>query len=209
MPKAARISPRLPTRHEGPNGKGVNMARKKFVLLGALLAVVVFALALAPSATLAGKKTKTRVRGYVSALDTAANKVTIHDTKNNTDVTLNVVEKTKIRKNKVKDAALADLTVGDWAKAKYSANSGDARRIRAKSPKAQGEITVIGANSVTIKNRQGVQVTLQVTADTKIRRHHERVTLAKLAVGDHAKANYEPATMQAKRIRARGGSAHD
>lgn len=179
------------------------MTKMKFILAGTLLALAAFALVLGPTSTLAAKKNMVKVKGYISAIDTTAGTVEITDAAGNA-VTVNVVEKTKIHKNNVEGAAIESLALGDKAKAKYNADTLDAKRIQAKSPKAHGVITAVDADSVTIKNAQGVEVTILVTVNTKITRNDAPATLADLVVGDQAKAKYDPTTMEAKHVHASG-----
>lgn len=179
------------------------MIKMKFILTGTLLALAALALVHTPTSALAAKKNMAKVKGYISAIDTTAGTVEITDAAGNA-VTVNVVEKTKIHKNNVEGAAIDALALGDKAKAKYNADTLDAKRIHAKSPRVHGVITAVGANSVTIENGQGVEVTVLVTANTKIKRNGAPATLADLVVGDQAKAKYDPTTMEARHVHASG-----
>jgi hypothetical protein len=182
------------------------MSKTKVILTGAVFALIALALVLSPtSASLAKKaKTKAKAKGYITAIDAAAGTVTIADSKSGQAVTVTVTESTKLRKNKTKGASLADLVVGDKAKTKYNADTLDAKRIRAKSPKAHGELSAIDldAKTVTIQPAVGEPIVLQVTDDTRIKRDHEKATLDELQVGDRVKAKQDPTTMSVLRIRA-------
>jgi Cu/Ag efflux protein CusF len=186
------------------------MSKSKLYIAGALAALFVLALALAPNHAFAKQgKHQLKAKGVVTAIDTTAGTVTIHDKKSDQDVTVSVTEMTRIHKNENEHATLADLAVGDKAAARYDTATMNAKRIQAKSPKVKpakvvGTISAIDADaqSVTIQPKKGDAVTVFVTADTKINRNDAPATFADLVVGDHAAAKYDPNTMQATKINA-------
>lgn len=72
--------------------------------------------------------------------------------------------------------------------------------------RARGVISAVdtNANTVTIADRSGSSVTLNVTPATEIRKDNlKKATLAQLAVGDTADARYDTTTMNAQRIDAK------
>ncbi|MBI4673000.1 MAG: hypothetical protein HY741_15200 [Chloroflexi bacterium] len=72
--------------------------------------------------------------------------------------------------------------------------------------RARGPITAIdtSASTVTILDRGGASVTLNVTSATEIRKDSKKnVPLSGLAVGDKADARYDTTTMNAQRIKAK------
>lgn len=71
--------------------------------------------------------------------------------------------------------------------------------------RARGAITEIDSNAstVTIADRSGGSVTLNVTTGTEIRKDSKHTTLAALTVGDKVDARYDTSTLIAKRIDAK------
>lgn len=170
-----------------------------------LLALFALTLSLSPTNALAKKNhSKSKVQGTITAIDTTAGTVTILNAKTNTPVTVTVDSSTRIRHDRTKHATLADLVVGDRAKAKFNADTMLAKRIRASGPKLIGTITAVNTtlSTVTIQPTSGSPVTLTVTNATKIKRDHKKAALTSLVVGDSAKAKYNAQTLQASKIHA-------
>lgn len=181
------------------------MSRGKWFLAGVLAAFVVLGLVIAPAPAAAAKKNTTKAKGLITAIDLNAGTVTLADKKSGAALTVTVDEATRVRKNKDKSATLADLVVGDKAKVRYKSEGLTAKRIRATSPKARGEIVAIdfGAQLVSIRSKAGSVVTVLVDAETKLKRNKDAAELADLQVGDRAKAKYDWMTMVAARIWAK------
>ena len=157
-----------------------------------------------------------KVEGTITGVDTVLKTVTIAPNNGGAAVTIRVTNSTKIEVSGKEHATLADLKVGQRAEAKYEVvpatasalSYNNALKIEAKWLKRwniDGEITQITgsfpANSaVTITPKKGNQVTLIVTADTKIEvAGKDHATFTDLKVGQRAVAQYEvvPATASA------------
>lgn len=71
--------------------------------------------------------------------------------------------------------------------------------------RARGGITAIDTtlSTVTVSDRSGNTVTLNVTTATEIRKDSRRTNLSALAVGDSVDARYDTTTMNAQRIDAK------
>lgn len=181
------------------------MSKGKWVLAGVLVVWAALSVALAPASAEAGKKNTTRAKGLITAIDPNVGTVTIVDKKSGAAVTVTVDDETRVRKNKDKSATLADLVIGDKAKVRYKSEGLTAKRIRATSPKARGEIVAIdfGAQTVTIQSKKGGTVTVLGDADTRLKRNKTAAELADLQVGDRARAKYDWMTMVAARIWAK------
>ncbi|MBI4674752.1 MAG: hypothetical protein HY741_24160 [Chloroflexi bacterium] len=145
------------------------------------------------------------VNGVITAVDTTAQTVTINDHRTG-PVTLNVTATTRLRVDDNENATLADLAVGQFARAAYNPGTLDALRIWAFNPKIAGSISALDetAQTVTIQPRFGAAVTLNVTANTKIMKHHVPIAFSDLKVGDKVFASYNPQTMEALRIEVKG-----
>lgn len=185
------------------------MFKKVFGFTLTVMALFIAFSAILPGAASAkggnGGHNKGRARGPITAIDTSANTLTIAD-RSGSSVTLNVTAGTKIRKDNIKKATLAQLAVGDTADARYDTTTMNAQRIDAKRPKVEGTITAIdlGAQSVTIQPKSGAAVTVLATTTTKIERNDVHATLADFKLGDFGQAHYNALTMQASKIEATG-----
>ncbi len=160
-----------------------------------------------------------KVEGKIAAVDVAANTVTITPKKGGADVVLSVDASTKIKRNG-KKVAIADLQVGDKANAKYNPASMLASKIEAKNKSGNGSSgselkgVIAGvdttASTVTITPKSGgANVTLNVDANTSIKRNGKSAGLADLLVGDNVEAKYDPSSMLASKLEvhsASGGS---
>ena len=71
--------------------------------------------------------------------------------------------------------------------------------------RARGAITAVDTslNTVTITDRNGGSVTLNVTSATEIRKDSRRTNISALAFGDSVDARYDTTTMNAQRIDAK------
>lgn len=147
-----------------------------------------------------------KAKGRIAAVDVAGSSVTISDNRTGALVQVFADASTEIRKNNIKNAAVADLTVGDRVEARYDAASFVAKEIRAKSAKVEGTLTMVdlAANTVTITPLGGTPVVLNVTPATKIERNEIHVTLGQLVVGDAAEAKFDATTMNASKIETTG-----
>ncbi len=190
------------------------MNKSKLIFAGGLLALLTFTLLFSTTSVFAKKdhpKPNTHVRGTITALDTTAGTITIQDKKSGDVVTVTADESTRIHKNNNESATLADLAVGDKAHARYNQETLVAKRIQAKSPKAEldkvhGTITAIDGPNVTVAPKKGDPVTVVVTEATKVSRDDVAATLADLVVGDRANAKYDPNTMEATKLNASSAS---
>lgn len=181
------------------------MTKSRMIFATALVALVAFGLFLSPANALAKSgKHQDKAKGTITAIDTTANTVTIHDAKSALDVIVNVDDSTVIHLDNKQGAALTDLAVGDKAHARYNTTTMVAKRIQAKSPKVVGTISAINGNAVTIQPATGDPVTVNVTDATKLERNVQDATLADLVVGDTAMAKYNPQTMDASKLSAEG-----
>ncbi len=142
----------------------------------------------------------TQVVGAITAIDYTGKLVTITPPAPGTAVTLNVTASTEIEVPGKDEATLDDLKVGDPVKAKYEtatppATIPNALEIAVQAAKVQGEITVLGANTVTITPKAGDPVILTVTGRTELKVWgKESAVFADLKEGDWVKAEYIPAT---------------
>jgi len=139
-----------------------------------------------------GNGHEAKAKGFIAAVDVNAGTITVSDRKNGL-VTVGVDSSTEIRKNGNKNATISDLTIGDRVDARYDPTTLIANRVRVKSAKVEGVLTAVdlGNSTVTITPSGGSPITLFVTADTKIERNEEHVTLADLQVGDLAEARFD------------------
>lgn len=135
--------------------------------------------------------TKAKKRGVVHGIVEAvgSDSVTLK-TKKGLSVTIDVDADTKIIVNR-KPGALADIEVGYRAAAKPSKNGGAARWLRAYERPApglvvHGAVESVGSDSITVKKKNGDSVTIDVTANTKIRVNGKAAELADIEAGDRA-----------------------
>jgi hypothetical protein len=135
-----------------------------------------------------------RKAGEVTAVDTAASAFTLQ-TRQGEAVTIHVDENTRFRSRDGKITKLADLQPGMVALAIGQAQADGsllARSVAANEKpnfdiKAAGQVTAVdatGAQTFTIKNREGQETTFKVTGETVFRDRRGVVkTLADLQVG--------------------------
>lgn len=83
-------------------------------------------------------------------------------------------------------------------------DAGDKGKGKKPAGKVEGTITAVGASSVTIQARSGGQVTVGVTAATKIERNDRHVSLSAFKVGDRGEALFNPTTKVASKVEAVG-----
>jgi len=155
------------------------------------------------------------MHGTVSAVDTAANTVTITPEGGGEDVVLTVSESTVIKRDDTV-ITLADLVVGDLVEAKYDTVTMIASKIEVEvgegdndedESEIHGTIAAIdtAASTVTITPEGGGEdVVLTVNDETIIKRGDVAITFADLIVGDYVEAKYDPATMVAIKIEEGG-----
>jgi Domain of unknown function (DUF5666) len=131
----------------------------------------------------------TVVRGAVEGV--GSNSITIKQ-RDGSSVTVAVNSDTKIRVNG-KPGALSDIETGYRAVVVRTAVGGPAKAISAHEEHGhravvKGIVDGVGANSITIKQRNGASATIAVTADTKIRvkGHHGAAALTDIQVGFRA-----------------------
>src|SRR3989304_9103345 len=151
-----------------------------------------------------------QVSGTITVIDTAGKKVTITPAQG-TEVVLTVTDATEIDVPGKKDATLADLKVGDRAKAKYDEAKKEALEIEVKGPqdpdeaKVNGTIAAISGDKVTIHPPQGADIVLTVGAGADIEVWgKDPAGVGDLKVGDRVKAEYNPATLQALGLNVQG-----
>lgn len=104
-------------------------------------------------------------------------------------------------------ATFAAIAVGDSAHALYDTSTGIALAVEAESPHhalalVDGQVTAVGASSITIAPRQGSPVTLAVNAATQIQLNGRSSKLTAIATGDIAQALYDSGTLVAVGIEA-------
>lgn len=131
-----------------------------------------------------------------------------------TTVTLTITADTTLEKNDA-PAAITDFVVGDPIEARYNPDTLVAVKVESSNDqsdnhdgesdgKVEGLITAVGTDSVTITTESGKAVTVNVTANTKLERNDQHVTLDAFKVGDTAEAKFDPATFEAFKIEAVG-----
>ena len=170
---------------------------------------------------------RTEVEGVVTAIDLAANKVTIQ-TQSGALVDVTAGPNTEIERND-QHTTLATFQVGDRAEAKFDVQ-GIAIKIEAETAGAvdddanddrgdnsgsgsqggqltrvEGTITAIdlAASKVTIRTQSGPLVDVVAGPNTKIERNDVHVTLAAFQVGDQAEARFD-ATGATVKLEAEG-----
>ena len=178
------------------------MFQTRNILTGVLVALFALTLFAAPTNVFA-KKDQDKAKGAVTAIDLGTNSLTVNDRKDGL-VTITVDDSTEIRKDKIKNATLADLVVGDNVDARYNTTTLVATRVRAKSPKIEGTVTAVDttANTVTIEKSGGLAITVQAVEHTKIEYNGKHATLADFQIGDRGQAVYNPQTFVASKIEA-------
>lgn len=82
--------------------------------------------------------------------------------------------------------------------------SGSGKGKKPVAGKVEGTITAVSASSVTIRARSGGQVTVGVTATTKIERNDRHVSLSAFKVGDRGEAVFNSTTRVASKVEAVG-----
>lgn len=145
------------------------------------------------------------IEGAITAIDRAANTVTIGSEYGDWDVTVSVTPDTLIEVEGVEAPTIADLAVGEYVEVVYASDTQNAFRIEVENEEeqgyAEGPITAIdpSAGAITI-DCYGLPVTLFVDASTKIEKDDEPALFADLKVGDEVMSEYNTATMIAKKI---------
>lgn len=83
---------------------------------------------------------------------------------------------------------------------------GTTHAAKAKGGRIEGTLTAVDTVNMTatITRRNGTAVTVSVTASTKIERNEQHVQLSALKIGDHAEAQYNPATKVASKLESVG-----
>jgi hypothetical protein len=104
-------------------------------------------------------------------------------------------------------STLSAIAVGDEARALYDSATLVAAAIEAESPHHQlaeieGQVTAVGASSITIAPETGSPITLGTTAATKVILDGAPSTLSSIATGDQARALYDSTTLVAAAIEA-------
>ncbi|HEV3454995.1 MAG TPA: DUF5666 domain-containing protein [Thermoanaerobaculia bacterium] len=143
------------------------------------------------------------VAGKVTAVASAS--ITIAPEKGS-PVTLGTNAATKV----VLDGApstLSAIAVGDEARALYDSSTLVAAAIEAESPhhqlsEVEGQVTAVGASSITIAPDSGSPVALGTDASTKVILDGAPSALSAIAVGDKARALYDGTTLVAAAIEA-------
>jgi Cu/Ag efflux protein CusF len=148
------------------------------------------------------------VEGKVTAVDATAGTISIAS-EHGASVILHTGSATLVSRNGAA-ATLADIKVGDSAEARYDATTLLASRIdaRGETPDTHaavaGQVTAVGASSLTITPEHGGAVTLTVDATTKIFLGDTAATLADVHVGQRAQAVYDRATLLAALVHVQG-----
>ena len=158
-----------------------------------------------PTTTPTPTPTIAEIEGSITAVDPVAKTVTI-TSDSGVAITLEATDSTEVEVRGKERATLADLKVGQWAKAEYETSTKNALEIEVKEvkpAKIQGEITALDstANKVTMAPKQGEAVILTVTDKTEIKVWgKEPAGFSDLKVGDSVKAEYDPSTKEALEI---------
>ncbi len=149
-----------------------------------------------------------KIAGQVSAVDTAANKVTVTPTQG-AAVILVVTADTEIDVWGKEPATIADIKVGSRAEASYDAATMKAYEIEVKPTASTaprqgffGTVTAISSTSITLDAKQG-PVTLTIDANTQFWNPPKKdATASDVKVGDRVGVLAERAgsTMLAKRV---------
>jgi|GEM_PF-3118450 len=144
--------------------------------------------------------------GNINAIDAAGSTITILSARLNS-LTLKVNAQTEIQKNGAK-AALADLAVNDRVEGRYDVATMTLISLEAKSPKAerfQGYVQSVdaAANTITVLSREGVSITLRLSAKTAIERDGESAALKDILPGDRVVKAYYDATLLAAELEVR------
>ncbi len=71
-----------------------------------------------------------------------------------------------------------------------------------KAGKVEGTLVGVATNGVVIKRLNGTQVSLGVTATTKVELNGRRVAITSLPIGSAAQALFDPATQVASKVEA-------
>jgi len=154
------------------------------------------------------------IEGAITAIDLAANTVTVSSEYGGWEVTVNVTVDTLIEIDGVETPTIADLAVGQFVEVVYASDTQNAFRIEVENEEeegyAEGPITAIDpvAGSITI-DCYGSPVTVLVTASTKIEKDEEPAVFADLQVGEEVMAVYNTTTMIAKEIEVYSDEGED
>jgi hypothetical protein len=84
------------------------------------------------------------------------------------------------------------------------AAQGRGNKATVTEARVEGVIVAVTPMSVTIRTQAGVNVTVLVTAATKVERNGVRVPLSALRLGDYGQARFNPATLVASKVEAVG-----
>lgn len=157
----------------------------------------------------------TSTRGTVTALDTAAGRISLR-TPNGARTFLLGPATLIVRNGRAaspQDLTLRDtLLVHSRAGARSPATALDVVSDGPEADEVEGTITAIADPDVTITPQHGPAVVVHVVATTIIELHDHGTetagTIADLAVGQHAESHFDPATNNAMRIDARVAGGH-
>jgi hypothetical protein len=146
------------------------------------------------------------VQGAVTAVTSSSITITPEPPEDGAAVTLGTDASTKVILNGA-SSSLSALAVGDEARALYDSSTLVAAAIEAESPHhqlaaVQGEVTAVGASSITVTPQHGSAVTLGTNSSTQIFLNGASSTLSAIRVGDWAGALYDSTTLIASVIQA-------
>jgi hypothetical protein len=149
------------------------------------------------------------VEGVIKGLGTDNLTIT---TENHGDIVLKVNPQTRIRVGDNVSAAFADLKAGQSVEARYDVSSGtavptavlitvDVEEGKALLGHVEGIVRAVGPGNITVQNGHGDNVTINVTADTRIKIQDERTgSLQDITAGRRVNVFYDKATQNAVRI---------
>ena len=152
-----------------------------------------------------------KVEGTLTAID--GNQFTITGEHGST-VTVTITADTVLERNGA-PATVTDFVVGDPIEARYNPDTLVATKVESSNDqgdnneghsdgKVEGLITAVGSDSVTITTASGKAVTVTVTANTKLERNDQLLSLDAFKVGDTAEATFDQTTLEAFKIEAVG-----
>jgi hypothetical protein len=146
------------------------------------------------------------VEGAVTAITSSSLTITPEPPEDGAAVTLGTDASTKVILNGA-SSSLSALAVGDAARALYDSSTLVAAAIEAESPHQQlalveGQVTAVGASSITITPQRGSAVSLTTNSSTQVFLNGASSTLSAITVGDQARALYDSTTLIASVIQA-------
>jgi hypothetical protein len=149
------------------------------------------------------------VEGVIKSLGTDNLTIT---TENHGDITLKVSSQTRIRVGDNVTAAFADLKAGQSVEARYDVSVGTAVLItvdveegKALLGHVEGIVRAVGSGNFTVQTGHGDNVTINVTADTRIKIQDERTgSLQDITAGRRVNVFYDKTTNNAVRIVLQG-----